>query len=239
MILRVRAIDIAINNSRILHQVSLEVGAGESVYLIGRNGAGKTTSLRSILGFHQPLGGDIRFREASLIGLSPHHIVQRGIGYAPEESRIFPDLSVHENLAYSTYTRTTDRRADDRIRLAYQVFPKLERYRHHKGTQLSGGERKMLSVARALALDPVLLLLDEPFEGLSPSIMPEIAESLYEISRMGVAVLTAESNLYHVPDFVTRLYVIERGEILFAGKPAELRGQPEVLNIVAGPGTND
>ncbi|WP_089936435.1 ATP-binding cassette domain-containing protein [Candidatus Entotheonella palauensis] len=139
---------------------------------------------------------------------------------------------------YSTYTRVTGRSADDRIRLAYQVFPKLERYRHHKGTQLSGGERKMLSVARALALDPVLLLLDEPFEGLSPSIMPEIAESLREISQMGVAVLTAESNLYHVPDFVTRLYVIERGEIRFAGKPAELRNQPEILNIVAGPSTD-
>lgn len=237
MILQVEAIDVAISNSLILHQVSLEVEAGESVYLIGRNGAGKTTSLLSILGFYQPNTGDVRFQDASLIGLPPHAIAQQGIGYAPEESRIFPDLSVHENIAYSTYTRPTARSADERIRLAYRVFPKLERYRRHKGTQLSGGERKMLSVARALALDPVLLLLDEPFEGLSPSIMPEIAQSLREISGMGVAVLTAESNLYHVPDFVTRLYVIERGEILFAGQPTELRDQPEVLNVVAGPRT--
>jgi branched-chain amino acid transport system ATP-binding protein len=234
MVLRLDTINVYINRSHILRDISLEVGSGETVYLIGRNGAGKTTTLLSILGFRRPVTGDITFQSESLIGLSPHTIACKGIGYAPEESRIFPDLTVHENIAYPTYTRPTARSAEERIRQAYAVFPKLERYRSRKGTQLSGGERKMLSVARALALDPVLLLLDEPFEGLSPTIMPEIAESLREISSMGVAVLTVESNIYHVPDFASRLYVIERGEILFGGKPDEIRDRPEILKIVAG-----
>lgn len=234
MVLNVNAIDVYINRSHILRNVSLQVGPGESVYLIGRNGAGKTTTLLSVLGFRPPVKGEITFRSDSLKGLAPHVIAGKGIGYAPEDSRIFPDLTVHENIAYSTYTRATALSAEERIRRAYQVFPKLERYRTRQGTQLSGGERKMLSVARALALDPDLLLLDEPFEGLSPAIMPEIAESLQEIGSMGVAVLTAESNIYHVPDFANRLYVIERGEILFSGKPGEIRDQPEIMKIVAG-----
>ncbi len=234
MVLQIDGIDVFIQHSHILRQVSLEVGAGDTVYLIGRNGAGKTTTLLSVLGFRPPSRGRISFQSENLVGRPPHEIARLGIGFAPEDSRIFPDLTVDENIAYSTYTRRTARSADERLQRAYDVFPKLRRYRQRLGTQLSGGERKMLSVARALALDPVLLLLDEPFEGLSPAIMPEIAESLREISAMGVAVLTAESNLYHVPDFATRLYVIERGEIRFAGTPQEIREQPEILQIVAG-----
>ena len=234
MILEIENINVYINRSHILRDISMAVGPGEAVFLIGRNGAGKTTTLQSILGFHQPDTGSIAFQSESLIGLAPHVIARKGIGYAPEESRVFPDLTVHENIAYSTYTRQTVRHPAERIRLAYKVFPKLEQYRARRGTQLSGGERKMLSVARALALDPILLLLDEPFEGLSPAIMPEVAESLYEISQMGVAILIAESNIYHVPDFATRIYVIERGEIIFGGKPEEIRHQPEIMKIVAG-----
>ncbi len=234
VILHVDAINVFINRSHILRDISLQVEAGESVFLIGRNGAGKTTTLLSVLGFRTPSAGNLTFQSESLLGQTPHVIARKGIGYAPEDSRVFPDLTVHENIAYSTYTRQTERSADERIRRAYEVFPKLERYRDRKGTQLSGGERKMLSVARALALDPVLLLLDEPFEGLSPAIMPEIAESLREISRMGVAVLTAESNIYHVPDFADRLYVIERGEIRFGGSPEDVRHQPEIMQIVSG-----
>ncbi|MGQ4809899.1 High-affinity branched-chain amino acid transport ATP-binding protein LivF [Candidatus Entotheonellaceae bacterium PAL068K] len=234
VILHVDAIHVFINRSHILRDISLQIEAGESVFLIGRNGAGKTTTLLSVLGFRTPKAGNLRFQSESLLGQTPHVIARKGIGYAPEDSRVFPDLTVHENIAYSTYTRQTRRSADERICRAYEIFPKLERYRDRKGTQLSGGERKMLSVARALALDPVLLLLDEPFEGLSPAIMPEIAESLREISRMGVAILTAESNIYHVPDFADRLYVIERGEIRFGGSPEDIRHHPEIMQVVSG-----
>ncbi|MFQ5897278.1 MAG: ABC transporter ATP-binding protein [Candidatus Methylomirabilia bacterium] len=234
MVLRIDRIDVYIGLSHILREVSLEVRPGEAVYLIGRNGAGKTTTLLSVLGFRRPAKGSIEFRSENLVGLPPQEIARKGIGYSPEESRVFPDLTVHENIAYSTYTRKTERSAEERTARAYEVFPKLHDYRNRRGNQLSGGERKMLSIARALALDPALLLLDEPFEGLSPTIMPQVAESIHEITKMGVSVLTVESNIYHVADFATRLYVIERGEIIFSGKPGEVQSYPEVMKIVAG-----
>ena len=167
-------------------------------------------------------------------GLAPHKIALMGIGYAPEESGIFADLTTFENIEIATWSRETSRCPEDRIKLAYSVFPTLERYKARRGTQISGGERKMLSIARALALDPHMFLLDESFEGLSPAIIPQIAESIHEIAKMGRSIFLAESNIYHVPDFTDRLYVIERGEIIFSGKPEELMNDKTVLKIVAG-----
>ena len=132
------------------------------------------------------------------------------------------------------WTRQTARPAEEREALAYRVFPKLERYRHRGGQQLSGGERKMVSIARALALDAKLLLLDEPTEGLSPAVVPSIVEGIASIRQLGHAVLIAESNLHHVPDFADRLYVMERGEIIFSGPPADARKDPAVAKIVEG-----
>jgi branched-chain amino acid transport system ATP-binding protein len=166
--------------------------------------------------------------------LPPYQIALKGIGYAPEESEIFADLTTFENIEIATWMRETSRQAEDRIKLAYSVFPTLERYKTRRGTQISGGERKMLSIARALAMDPQMLLLDESFEGLSPAIIPQIAESIHEIAKMGRSIFLAESNIYHVPDFTDRLYVIERGEIIFSGKPEELMSDKAVLRIVAG-----
>ena len=139
-----------------------------------------------------------------------------------------------ENIEIATWTRPTARPAPDRIAMAYAVFPGLRRYDGRKGAQLSGGERKMLSIARALALDPEMLLLDEPFEGLSPAIIPDIGEGIHAITRMGRSILLAESNIHHVPDFADRLYVIERGEIVFAGKPAEVYRDEAVLRVIGG-----
>ncbi len=232
--LRVDDLTVDLQASRILRGVTLAVGAGELVALVGRNGAGKTTTLRAIMGYVRPVAGRIRFRDHDLVGLPTHAIAALGLGFSPEESEVFGDLSVAENIALPTWTRITARPAAERIERAYRVFPRLRGYAARGGTQLSGGERKMLSVARALALDPELLLLDEPFEGLSPAIVPAVAASVAEITRLGLGILLAESNIHHVPAHTDRLYVIERGEIIFAGQPQDVRRDPAVLRIIGG-----
>ncbi len=234
--LSVRDLVVDIQGSRVLRGVSFDVGAGELVCFVGRNGAGKTTTLRSIMGFRKPVSGAIAFEGLSLLGRRPFQIARLGIGFAPEESEVFGELTVAENIAMPTWTCPNPRPAEDRIGEAYKVFPKLERYRDRGGQALSGGERKMVSIARSLALGPKLLLLDEPTEGLSPAIVPSIVEGLSNIRAFGHAVFIAESNIHHVPDFTDRLYVIERGEIIFAGKPEEARRNPAVARVIEGAG---
>jgi branched-chain amino acid transport system ATP-binding protein len=232
--LEIAGIDVHIQSSQILRAVSVRVEAGEVVCLVGRNGAGKSTTLRTIMGYRRPSAGAIAFKGEPIGGLPTHVIARRGIGFAPEESEIFADLTVAENIEISTWTRPTARPAAERIALAYDVFPRLRAYGRRGGTQISGGERKMLSIARALALDAELLLLDEPFEGLSPAIVPTIAESIAAITRLQRGVLLAESNIHHVPAFASRLYVIERGEIVFAGSLDEAHRDPTVLRVIGG-----
>ena len=232
--LAVHDLIVEIEGSRVLRGVSFDVKEGEFVCLVGRNGAGKTTAFRSIMGFRKPVSGSIVFKDRNLIGLRPFQIARMGIGFAPEESEVFGELTVAENVALPTWTHTNDRSAADRINDAYNVFPNLRRYLDRSGQALSGGERKMLSIARALALGPKLLLLDEPTEGLSPVIIPSIIEGLSNIRAFGHAVFIAESNIHHVPDFADRLYVIERGEIIFAGRPDEARRNPAVARVIEG-----
>jgi branched-chain amino acid transport system ATP-binding protein len=234
LMLAVHDLIVDIEGSRVLRRVSFEVKEGELVYLVGRNGAGKTTAFRSIMGFRKALSGSITFEERNLIGLRPFQIARLGIGFAPEESEVFGELTVAENIALPTWTRTDGRTAAERIDEAYNVFPNLRRYIDRSGQALSGGERKMLSIARALALGPKLLLLDEPTEGLSPVVIPSIIEGLSNIRAFGHAIFIAESNIHHVADFADRLYVIERGEIIFAGKPEEARRNPAVGRIIEG-----
>jgi len=222
---------VDIQSSRILRGISLAVAAGELVCLVGRNGAGKTTLFRTIMGFIAPMSGAMDFQGTSLVGLRTHRIAQLGVGYSPEESQVFGDLSVAENIELPTWTRPQGRDAKTRVDLAYAVFPKLRQYAARGGNQLSGGERKMVSVARALALDPKLLLLDEPFEGLSPAVIPTISEGIASIRRLGHGVLMAESNVHHIPEYADRLYVLERGEILYAGKPGDTY-PPEVMRVI-------
>ena len=212
---------VDIETSRILRGISLAVAAGELVCLVGRNGAGKTTTFRAVMGMIRPTSGAIRFDGGDVTGLATHRIAQLGVGYSPEESQVFGDLSVAENVELPTWTRPGGRDAKTRIDLAYEVFPKLRQYAARGGNQLSGGERKMVSIARAVALDPRLLLLDEPFEGLSPAIIPSISDGIASIRRLGHGVLMAESNVHHIPEDADALYVLERGEIIWHGKPGE------------------
>ena len=233
--LAIKDLSVDIEGSEILRRVSIEVGASELVCLVGRNGAGKSTTLRSIMGQYPARAGSIWFAGREIRGLRPFEVARLGIGFAPEESEVFGDLTVAENIYLPIWTRETQRTAPEREALAYRVFPNLERYRARGGQQLSGGERKMVSIARALALDPKLLLLDEPTEGLSPTIVPSIVEGIASIRQLGHAVLIAESNLHHVPDFADRLYVIERGEIIFSGTPGEARSNAAVTWAGQGP----
>src|SRR4051794_13802431 len=231
--LSVKDLVVDIDGSPILRRVSLEVAAGELVCLVGRNGAGKSTTFRTIMGARKPVSGAIVLEGRELVGLAPFEIARLGIGFAPEESEVFGDLTVAENILLPTWTRVTARSAEEREALAYRVFPRLERYRARGGLQLSGGERKMVSIARALALDPKLLLLDEPFEGLSPAIIPSISEGIASIRGLGHGILMAESNVHHIPEYADRLYVLERGEIIYSGKPRDTY-PPEVMKVISG-----
>jgi branched-chain amino acid transport system ATP-binding protein len=200
---------------------------------VGRNGAGKTTTFRTIMGYRKPVSGAITFDGIPIAGIPTHRIAQMGVGYAPEESEVFGDLSVAENIELPTWTRSTSRGARERVDRAYEIFPKLRDYAARGGNQLSGGERKMVSIARALTLDPRLLLLDEPFEGLSPAIIPSIADGIASIRKLGHGVLMAESNVHHIPEYADALYVLERGEIIYSGKPGDTY-PPEVTKVITG-----
>jgi branched-chain amino acid transport system ATP-binding protein len=234
MMLEIGDIDVFIESSHILRRVSLQVPAGEVVCLVGRNGAGKTTTLRTVMGYRRPRAGRIALRGEEIHGRRTHEIAQRGVGFAPEDSGIFADLTVAENIEIATWTRRGGRPAAERLDLAYRVFPVLRQYAARKGPEMSGGERKMLSIARALALDPEILLLDEPFEGLSPAIIPSVSDGIASITELGHAILMAESNIHHVPAFATRLYVIERGEIIYAGRPEAVHADRAVMRIIGG-----
>ncbi len=231
--LRIEKLAVDIQGSNILRGISLAVNAGELVCLVGRNGAGKTTTFRTIMGYLKPAAGAIHFKDQAIAGIPTYRIAQAGIGYAPEESQVFADLTVAENIELPTWTRPTGRDAKSRIDQAYEIFPKLRQYAARGGDQLSGGERKMVSIARALALDPQLLLLDEPFEGLSPAIIPSISEGVASIRALGHGVLMAESNVHHIPEYADSLYVLERGEIIYQGKPGDTY-PPEVMKIITG-----
>ena len=226
--------DVFIDASQILKAITLRAGEREAVCLVGRNGSGKTTTLRTIMGYHRPAAGAVTFKGEPLGGLPTHAIAERGIGFSPEDSGIFAGLTVAENIEIATWTRPAGRPAAERLALAYEIFPRLRGYAARGGTQLSGGERKMLSIARALALDPELLILDEPFEGLSPAIIPVISQSIAAIVAAGRSMLIAESNIHHVPAWTRRLYVIERGEIVFAGTLDEAHRDAAVLRVIGG-----
>jgi branched-chain amino acid transport system ATP-binding protein len=232
--LRLEAVNVFIQSSHILRDVSLAVEPGMLVCLVGRNGAGKTTTLRTVMGYLRPASGRIELDGKPVAGLPTHAIARRGVGYAPEEGGIFGDLTVAENVEIATWTRPAGRPAAERIARAYQMFPRLRAYATRSGMHLSGGERKMLAIARALALDPKLLLLDEPFEGLAPAIVPQVTAGIAAIAREGRSILLAESNVSHVPAEAARLYVIERGEIIYAGPPDGARRDPAVWRVIGG-----
>ena len=214
--------------SHILRGVSLCVHDGEVVCLLGRNGAGKTTTILTIMGYLKPHPGRIRFRGQDIAALPPYRVARLGFGFVPQERGIFPSLTVRENLTVFARAGTggMGRWTLDRV---FKLFPNLRARERNLGFQLSGGEQQMLSIARALMLNPIMLLLDEPSEGLAPMIVQEIVEVLKNLKREGLAILLVEQNLHTALAVADRHHVMNKGEICFSGSSAELESNEFVL----------
>ena len=238
--LEVKAIDTYRGPAHILHGLSLRVDRQEVVCLVGRNGAGKTTTIESIMGFLPVRSGQIVFQGENLTGLPPHERAKRGIGYSPEDCGVFPELSVDENLMISRWLgeevakrRNGGARPDPEAQ-AYDVFPEVRDLLRRQGLHLSGGQRKMVAIARAMMLSPTLLLLDEAFEGLAPVVVNRFTEAVMKIKAMGVSILMAESHLGAATRIGDRLYAIDRGEIIFHGPPKDALADEKVVKALRG-----
>jgi branched-chain amino acid transport system ATP-binding protein len=238
--LEVQRINTFRGSAHILNGVSLKVGDAESVVLVGRNGAGKTTTIDSIMGLLAIRSGTITFNGKDISRLPTYVRALAGIGYSPEDAGIFPDLTVAENFLISqslaraagkAVAITGDSGIDERV---LTLFPEVRAFTQRRGLNLSGGQKKMVAIARALTLGPSILLLDEPFEGLAPVVVTRFIEAVTQIKAMGVSLLIAESNLMTASRVADRLYAIDRGEIIFEGPPARAFENQEVMKTIRG-----
>jgi len=212
MLLEVKEINTFYGMSHILFDVSLNVGEGEVISLLGRNGAGKSTTLRSIIGLNSPKSGSIAFKGEEIKGKPSYEIASRGIGYVPEEKRIFQEMTARENLEVGT-KKGRQNMNEWTIERIFGLFPELERYCDHVAGRLSGGEQQMLTIARTLMGNPELLLLDEPTTGLSPLIVKSLKDNIFRLSKSGLSILLAEQNVKFALEFSHRAYIIDKGEI--------------------------
>jgi branched-chain amino acid transport system ATP-binding protein len=229
MILEVQDIHTYYGTSHILQGVSLNIDKGEGVCLLGRNGAGKSTTFKSIVGLLRPKKGSVTFKGNEIIGKQPFRIARLGIGYVPEDRRIYPDLTVKENLQVGLKTGKNRKDAWS-IEKIYDIFPILKPMENRKGSQMSGGEQQMLTIARSLMGNPELLLLDEPSEGLAPIVVEDVGRLVQRIREEGVSVLIAEQNSMFSLKLVDRAYVIENGVIEWEGSVNEISEDESLRN---------
>ena len=223
-LLAIENIYAAYGLSRVLFGVSLEVAAGECVCLLGRNGVGKTTTIRSVMGLVRPTSGRVVWQGRDIAGWSPHRVARAGIGFVPEDRRIFPELTVWENLDIAS--RAARRAGRWTIEAVYELFPALYELRNRQGGVLSGGEQQMLTIARTLMGNPELLMLDEPSEGLAPLIVETLLEKTRDLKAHGLTILLAEQGVDFSLALADRVYVLEKGSIRHSGPAAELRDNP-------------
>jgi branched-chain amino acid transport system ATP-binding protein len=226
--------------AHVLRGISLGVQAAEAVCLVGRNGAGKTTTIESIMGLLPMRGGTITFQGRDISRLPAHERARLGIGYAPEDAGIFPDLTVAENFQISRQLAGAPRQGgsaspdEDAEAHIFAVFPEVRDFLQRRGLHLSGGQKKMVAIARAMALSPQILLLDEPFEGLAPVVVIRFIDAVKKVKEMGISVLIAESNLMTASRVADRLYAIDRGEIIFEGAPQSAFTNEDVMKTIRG-----
>jgi len=227
--LDVRDVHTFYGTSHILFGVSLNVGEGETVCLLGRNGAGKSTTLRSIMGLTPPASGSITYNGVQLMGKPPYSIAKLGIGFVPDDRGIFADLTVHENLEVAETRRRGSGNGEVwTLERVYAAFPMLQGLRARRGEHLSGGEQRLLSVARALLTHPRLLIFDEPAEGLSPLVVRAVRDWILRLKQSGMGILLSEQNVRFALEVSDRAYVIDKGVIRHQGSVEELKTNEEV-----------
>ena len=226
-LLQVDGLSAWYGRAQILFDVALEVGQGEVVALMGRNGAGKSTTLKAIAGLVERTSGEVRFRGQPIRGDEPYRIARRGLGYVPEDRRIFTELSVRENLEVGRQPAREGAPGWTPEKL-FRVFPNLGEMPGRPGGRMSGGEQQMLTVARTLMGNPHLVLLDEPSEGIAPKIVEDMANMILELKQEGLSVLLSEQNLHFARLVSDRAYVIEKGQIRYSGTIAELAADESV-----------
>ena len=237
--LDVRNINTHRGPAHILHDVSLNVQEGEVVALVGRNGAGKTTTMESIMGLLPVRSGHVSFGGEDITELATHEIARRGVGFSPEDCGLFPGLTVRDNLQIGQWladparARSFAREGTIEERV-FSVFPEVAALTERDAPNLSGGQRKMVAIARAMSLSPSLLLIDEAFEGLAPLVVTRFREAMVRIREMGIALLMAESNLSHAALVADRLYAIDRGEIIFEGNPEDALASEAIMKTLRG-----
>jgi branched-chain amino acid transport system ATP-binding protein len=219
--LEVRDLQTSYGRSQVLFKIDFQIGEGEVISLMGRNGMGKTTTVRSIMGLTHPKSGEIRFHGKSLFGVPSYRVAQAGLGLVPEGRQVFPNLTVHENLVATAANRSGSR---DRWSLekVFSLFPNLKNRRRNLGNQLSGGEQQMLAIGRALMTNPRLLILDEATEGLAPLVRAEIYQSLERLKGSGMSILVIDKDVKALAKVADRHYVLEKGRVVWVGNSAEL-----------------
>jgi len=226
-IIEVADLDVYYGTSQILFGVGLSVRQGETMALLGRNGAGKSTTMKAIMGLAPPRRGKISLRGAVISGQKPHHIARAGLGFVPEDRQIFPEHTVEDNLVIGE-KKGPDGQDEWPIKRIYEVFPLLEPLRHRIAGRLSGGEQQMLAIARTLMGNPALLLLDEPSEGLAPIIVQRIGELLRQLRQLGSTVLIAEQNMHFCLGLASHATVIDKGQIVYAAGIDELKANDAI-----------
>jgi len=227
-LLAVEDIHTAYGLSRVLFGISFEIAAGECVCLLGRNGVGKTTTIRSVMGLTPPSSGRVLWQGRDITGWAPHQVARAGIGFVPEDRRIFAELSVRENLEVGV--RAARRPGRWTIAAVGELFPVLRERRDQQGGFLSGGEQQMLTIARTLTGNPELLLLDEPSEGLAPLVVDTLRDKIGELKAQGLTILLAEQRVDFALTLADRVYVLEKGVIRYSGAAAELRRDKALLD---------